>query len=82
MVNATTIDLFPRELDFRAANGIEVSLLWLKRTNRLTVAVNDTTAGELFEFAVEPHNALDAFHHPYAYAAVRGAEAGPLARAA
>ena len=81
MVDATTIDLFPKELDSRSANGIEVSLLWNKRTNQVTVAVNDSASGDVFQLAVEPHTALDAFHHPYAYAA-RGSEALTLAPAA
>ena len=29
-------------------------------------------AGDSFELAVEPHEALEVFHHPYAYAALRG----------
>jgi hypothetical protein len=68
MVDTTTTELFPQELDFRAANGIEVTLLWSKPTNRLTVSVTDTSSGESFQVAVEPQDALDAFHHPYAYA--------------
>jgi hypothetical protein len=69
MVAAPVTDLFPQELDFRSSNGVEVSLLWSKRTNRLTVAVNDTARGETFRLAVAPERAYDAFHHPYAYAA-------------
>jgi hypothetical protein len=81
MVDATTTDLFPQELDFRSANGIEVSLLWHRRTDKVTVAVNDTVSGDVFQLAVESHTALDAFQHPYAYAA-RVSEAGTFARAA
>jgi hypothetical protein len=81
MVAATTTDLFPQELDSRSADGIEVSLLWHKRTNQVTVAVNDAASGNVFQLAVEPHTALDAFHHPYAYAA-RSSEALTLAPAA
>jgi hypothetical protein len=69
MVDATTIDLIPQELDHRVADGIEVSLLWSKRTNRLTVAVRDTATGDLLQVPARPDNALDVFHHPFAYAA-------------
>jgi hypothetical protein len=69
MVDATKTDLFPQELDHRASNGLEVSLLWSKRTNRLTVAVHDTATGEVLHVAAQPHNALDVFKHPDAYAA-------------
>ncbi len=69
MVNTTTADLFPQELDHRASNGLEVSLLWSKRSNRVTVAVHDTATGEVLTVNARPDNALDVFHHPYAYAA-------------
>ena len=68
----TTQALNPLELDFRAADGVEVSLLWHKPTNRLTVFVNDTRTGETFELEVASDYALDAFQHPYAYAFSRG----------
>ena len=65
----TTIELFPRELDSRSVDGLEVTLLWSKPTNALTVAVNDTRTGEAFTLRADAANALDVFHHPYAYAA-------------
>ena len=61
-----------RELDYRASDGVEVALLWDPRTNALTVAVSDDCTGDRFEFGVESSEALDAFAHPYAYAARRG----------
>jgi hypothetical protein len=69
MVNTTTTELIPQELDHRASNGLEVSLLWSRRSNRLTVAVHDTATGEVLHVPARPENALDVFHHPYAYAA-------------
>jgi hypothetical protein len=69
MVDSTATDLFPQELDHRAAHGLEVSLLWSRRTNRLTVAVHDTSTGETFQVAARADNARDVFQHPYAYAA-------------
>jgi hypothetical protein len=69
MVDTTTTDLLPQELDYRASNGLEVSLLWSKRTNRLTVAVHEAATGEVLHVPARPDNALDVFEHPYAYAA-------------
>ena len=57
-----------RELDRRTNDGIDVSLLWSPRTNRVWVAVENDRAGESFELDVEPGEALVAFHHPYIYA--------------
>ena len=77
----TTSALIPLELDARANDGIEVSLLWHKPTNRLTVFVNDTHTGETFELEVESRYALDAFQHPYAYAYSRGLVRGETVHA-
>jgi len=59
------------ELDYRESDGIEVSLLWSRATNDLTILVVDTKADELLELRIQPHEALDAFHHPFAYAESR-----------
>ena len=72
MVDSPTKDLIPLELDYRAADGVEVSLLWHKPTNRVFVSVNDARSGELLEIDVASDYALDAFQHPYAYAYSRG----------
>jgi hypothetical protein len=60
------------ELAYRATDGVEVSLLWSKRCRRLTVVVSDSRAAQSFELTAHPENALDVFHHPYAYAAAQG----------
>jgi hypothetical protein len=57
------------ELHHRSADGIEVSLLWSRRSNTLTVAVEDSRSGESFELAAPAEKALDVFEHPFAYAA-------------
>lgn len=62
----------PAELAYRANDGLEVSLLWSKSCRRLTVVVSDSRAEHSFELAAHPENALDVFHHPYAYAALQG----------
>jgi hypothetical protein len=60
------------ELASRASNGIEVALLWNRRSDEVRVCVTDAHSGVYFELAAERDNALDVFHHPYAYAASRG----------
>jgi len=65
-----TTDSF-EELDYRESDGIEVSLLWSRATNDLTILVVDTKADELLELRIQPHEAMDAFHHPFAYAESR-----------
>jgi len=35
----------------------------------VTVSVEDACAGDRFQLAVAPDRALDAFYHPFAYAA-------------
>jgi len=61
-----------RELDFRSSDGLEVSLLWEPETSRVTVSVFDTKTGDDFEVEVSSNEAMDAFQHPYAYAASNG----------
>lgn len=73
-----------RELAHRTGNGIEVTLLWTESTNTVTIAVLDADSGERLEFEVDGPRALDAFNHPYAYAAtvpVRSMQATRLAPA-
>jgi len=60
-----------RELAARESGGIHVLLLWHPDGNALTVSVEDTRAGDRFRLAVAPDRALDAFYHPFAYAAQR-----------
>ncbi len=59
-----------RELAQRSSNGIEVLLLWSPADDSLAVVVLDEVM-ESFELVVSAHEALDAFDHPYAYAAQR-----------
>ena len=59
-----------RELDRRHSDGIHVRLLWHEPDNRVAVAVADTRTGDAFVVEVRNGDSvLDAFHHPYAYAA-------------
>ena len=57
-----------RELAHRSVDGLEVTLYWNPRNDRVTVAVEDTKFAESFEFDVPGDCALDAFNHPFAYA--------------
>jgi hypothetical protein len=72
MNRTETLDLLPRELAYRANDGLEVWLLWTRLGNRLSLVVKDSSQGVSFELDVDPARALDAFHHPYAYAASGG----------
>ena len=62
------------ELAYRENDGIAVTLLWHNETDRLTVTVRDWRTGEAFDLTAESSNAMDVFHHPYAYAAGSGIE--------
>jgi hypothetical protein len=58
-----------RELAACDSDGLHVVLLWHPRENGLTVSVEDARVGDRFHVAVAPDRALDAFYHPFAYAA-------------
>ncbi len=58
-----------RELASRESDGLNVVLLWHPRDGAVTVSVADSRTGDRFELAVEGERALDAFYHPFAYAA-------------
>ena len=61
--------LQPRELAARESDGIHVRLLWDPSDNGLTVSLEDSRVVDRFQLAVAPDQALDAFYHPFAYAA-------------
>ena len=70
------------ELDYREGDGLAVTLSWDCAANRVIVSVVHAGTGESFELTVEDANARDAFEHPFAYAAFRGAlwrETQPIA---
>ena len=58
-----------RELAVRESDGIHVLLLWNPDENAVTVSVEDERVGDRFQIAIAPERALDAFYHPFAYAA-------------
>jgi len=70
-----------RELAARAANGTQVRLLWRQGTKLVWVEVREPD-DRMLAIPVPPERALEAFHHPYAFASTSGYYlAGPLARA-
>ena len=66
------------ELAHRTSDGIDVYLFWNEPTNRVTIAVIEARTDDGFELEVGGRHALDAFNHPYAYAA-RGCTTDPRA---
>ena len=57
-----------RELASRQNGGLHIALLWDPLDDVVAVTVADRCSGHAFRFAVEAARALDAFHHPFAYA--------------
>jgi hypothetical protein len=62
----------PRELAQRLSGTDEVVLLWYPDNERVELAVRDRETGAAFAVDVAPARAIDAFYHPYAYAAAAG----------
>ncbi len=56
-----------RELDHRANDGFDVRLLWDPETDRVFVTVDDQRHRDSFALVVDATDALEAFHHPFAY---------------
>ncbi len=63
-----------KELNFRAGDGFQVSLLWSPESGQLAVVVVDEALGEEFAMEVEPSEATEVFNHPFAYASKRRLE--------
>jgi hypothetical protein len=61
-----------RELAQRLSGSDEVLLVWHPEVDRVEVSVRDVVTGAGFHIEVAPDKAIDAFYHPYAYAAARG----------
>ena len=65
----TPVTLQTRELAARENDGIHVLPLGHSRQDAVTVSADDTRDGHRFDLAVVRDRALEAFHHPFAYAA-------------
>jgi hypothetical protein len=57
-----------KELAYRNQDGLEVTLLWDACSNEVSVDVVDQRTESHFRLPIAGRFALDAFHHPYAYA--------------
>jgi hypothetical protein len=57
-----------RELAVRTVDRITVALLWRPGDPDVLVRVDDARTGVRFELDVPGRDALEAFHHPFAYA--------------
>ena len=77
----TSTRIRTRELAERTSNGTRVRLLWRQGSGEVWVEVREPELDLTIAIPVQPSRALDAFHHPYAYAASQGipAQAEPLA---
>jgi hypothetical protein len=58
-----------RELAQRVSGTDVVRLLWHPSSERLELSVRNGETGESFHLDVAAGSAIDAFYHPYAYAA-------------
>jgi hypothetical protein len=58
-----------KELAYRQNDGVEVTLLWYCDEDSVTINVFDSKFDHGFEVGVPRDRALDAFYHPFAYAA-------------
>ena len=59
-----------RELAQRLSGTVEVLLLWQPEGDQVELSVHDLATDAGFHLDVAPANAMDAFYHPYAYAAM------------
>ena len=62
------------DLAHRRSDGIDVVLWWSPDDDAVAVEVLHLSTDESFELVVERDRALDAFYHPFAYAARRRSE--------
>ena len=69
MYAADRIDLANRRSD-----GIDVTLWWSPTESSVSVEVLHLASDSTFELSVDRSRALDAFYHPFAYAAWRTPE--------
>lgn len=61
-----------RELAQRQSGADEVLLLWHPESDRVELSVRNLATGASCEIEIAPADAIDAFYHPFAYAARSG----------
>jgi len=71
-----------KELAYREQDGLEVALLWDPRSNDVCVDVSDQRDDSFLRIPVAGLFALEAFHHPYAYARAAESSGDRLAQTA
>jgi len=59
------------ELAHRRNHDFDVALYWDTTRDELFVVVEDIGAGDRFSIAAPRNQALDVYHHPFAYATPR-----------
>ncbi|MCW2523121.1 MAG: hypothetical protein JWO63_1456 [Frankiales bacterium] len=64
------------ELDYRRSGALEVSLLWHRDLEALSLTIRDGGSCHSLELPVAHDRALQAFQHPFAYAASIGVDYG------
>jgi hypothetical protein len=62
------------DLANRKSDGIDVTLWWTPADDSVSVEVLHFASESTFELVVDRDRALDAFYHPFAYAARRSPE--------
>jgi hypothetical protein len=55
------------ELADRHSSDIDVALFWARRSGRFWVLVTNRSSGRTARITATAGNALDVFHHPFAY---------------
>jgi hypothetical protein len=73
------------ELDHRHSGAVDVFLLWQRDLKAVRLTIRDSRSGLSLELPVPHDRALQAFKHPFAYAASIGvdyASAGAVTRPA
>ena len=55
------------DLAFRESGGLEVTLLWSRSDESFLIVVTDAWTGETFAVSASSADAMDVFHHPFAY---------------
>jgi hypothetical protein len=56
------------DLAERHSSDLDVVLMWGRRSGRLWVLVTHRSSGRTARITASARNALDVFHHPFAYA--------------
>ena len=67
MTTAAANDIVQQELAQRVSGGLEVTLFRNVRDSSTSIELRHTAIKEPISFRVPPDQALDAFHHPFAY---------------